>query len=356
MFDAVIIGAGPAGAGAAFDLAAAGARVLVADKREFPREKACAGGITPRALSLFRFDVSLFVRRQCQVLKIVPPKGRSFLVKASSPLCFMTRRKDLDEFALKRAMESGAEFRIVRKIQSITNLPNHVEIVADGEQIRTACLIGADGANYLVRRMAGFDFRVVRYPAIEADVFVDRPEDFEMEFDFSLSPPGYFWIFPRDDHVNIGIYSPREGKGVKAKLLQDFSAVRFPGKTISSIKGYPIGTGGYCRQPGKGRVLLVGDAAGLAEPCFGEGIYFALKSGQTAARAAVNSGPESPERLYTQYMKVIRKELFLYSLGAAFLYRSPDLFLNGLSLPFIRDRFARGYCLGKSLTEILAGH
>ena len=354
MFDAVIIGAGPAGSAAAYDLAAAGCRVMLADKRAFPREKACAGGITPRAYSLFRFDVSGIVRRQCRVLEITPPRGSRFRIQDSSPLCHMTRRRDLDLLARDQAVQRGAEFRVIQKILSINERPGHVEILVDGERIRAACLIGADGVNSRIRQLAGFEFDIVKNPAIEADILLERPGYGNMEFDFSLVPKGYFWVFPRDDHVNIGIYSARAGNKIKRQLLYDYASARLPGGKIVALKGYPIGTGGYCRRPGKGRVLLAGDAAGLAEPCFGEGIFFAVKSGQVAARAILDGGQdENPGPRYNQAMGTVRRDLCLYHWGARFLYRYPSLFFKGLSLPFVRRRFARGYARGKSLATIL---
>ena len=251
MFDVVIIGAGPAGTNAAYDLVSAGYRVLLLDKCNFPRKKACAGGITPKAYALFRYDISSVVKQQCRTMKITPAKGDSFLIKSSTPLCYMTQRKDLDLLALNKAVEKGVKFETVKKIQSIEEKMSHVEIRTNDRLIRANYLIGADGANSLVRRrMSKQTFKVTRYPAIEADVRVRQPDLYKMEFDFSMSKNGYYWIFPKHDHVNIGIYSTAARPGLKRQHLVDYALKRFSTNRLEAFKGYPIGVGGYFYCPG----------------------------------------------------------------------------------------------------------
>ena len=361
MIDVVVIGAGPAGTAAAFDLLVKGFSVLLLDKYEFPRKKACAGGITPKALSLFRYDIGALVKRQCRSIKIRPPGKSSFLIQNNNPICHMTQRWELDFFSLQKVLERGGQFQKVKNF-SIEEKASHVQIRTSNQLIKARYLIGADGANSRVRRLTDSSCQVVRYPAIEADVEVENPGFHKMEFDFSMPGKGYYWVFPKDNHINIGIYSTTGSPGLKQKQLAEYAKIRF-GKNCSgkirlkAFKGYSLGVGGYTLNPvKKGRALLVGDAAGLAETLLGEGIYFALKSGQAAAQAIANAHGSNtlPGVFYAREIKKIRRELRLYYLSSKCLYSFPSISLNLLSRPFFHKRFAQGYADGKTLGQIIS--
>lgn len=357
MFDVIIIGAGPAGTAAAYDLLSAGMKVLILDKKDFPRKKACAGGITPKGMKLFRYDISSVVRQVCHTVKVRQKNQTSFLIQNDSPLCYMTQRKELDAFSLTKVIEKGGVFQVARKIHEIRQKRHTVEIHTDIGIFNTSFLIGADGAGSRVRRMitpastSSFQF------ALEADVFVDRPDQFEMEFDFSGGHRGYFWIFPKADHVNIGIYSIEKANRPKTDMLRQYAQNRVGHKKLIDVKGYPICTGGYGFTPGSGRILLAGDAAGFAEKLLGEGIYFAVKSGQAAAEAILHTGLKNAGQVLPCYLKVLnslKMDLRLHNLSASWLYRFPGLSLHLLSLPVIHRYFANGYGHGKTLTQILS--
>ena len=355
MFDVVIVGAGPAGTAAAFDLLEKGMKVLILDKVEFPRKKACAGGITPKGYHLFKYDISSIVKRECQSVRINPKKNIAFTICAKKTLCYMTNRQELDFFSLNKVMEMGAEFVITKKILSIDESKSFVGIRTQSGNFKASYLIGADGANSIVRRFITKKKFFKKQFAIEADVKVDRPDTFPMEFDFSQNRNGYFWIFPKGDHLNIGIYSIDSKIKLNPKDLLEFARKRTGCDRLTAIKGYPICTGGGSYQSGSNRILLVGDAAGLAEPLFGEGIYFAIKSGQTAAQAILRSGDETEavKTGYIQKLKMIQTDLKLYDLSAAFFYRFPWISLKIASLPFVRERFASGYGNGDSLSTMI---
>jgi len=278
MFDVAIIGAGPAGTAAAFDLLEKGLRVLILDKYEFPRKKACAGGITPKAYHLFNYDVQPVIKRECQRIRINPSRGKSFYIKDENTLCYMTKREDLDLFSLNKVMEKGADFRVIKKIQSINETPSFVEVNTKGRIFKASYLIGADGANSIVRRFVSRAGFYKKQFGLEADVKIDLPGRYQMEVDFSKSKKGYYWIFPKDDHVNIGIYSADSTARLQKKQLLEYAEERLQLNRLEAIKGYPICTGGFNYTPESKRILLAGDAAGLAEPLLGEGIFFALKA------------------------------------------------------------------------------
>ena len=212
------------------------------------------------------------------------------------PLCYMVQRKDLDQYSLTRAMAAGAQFRIIDKVISLdqadASLGGGVRLTVS-ENGKKQCLtagflIGADGANSTIRRLitgrehvpGGHPDRILKYPALEADVKVADPLTYPMAFDFSQGIRGYYWMFPRNDHVNIGVYAADPGMRLERKMLETYAKAYFGHTRLEAVKGYPIGVGarlGGGVSEGKGAVLLAGDAAGLAEPLLGEGIYAALK-------------------------------------------------------------------------------
>ncbi|WP_300462582.1 geranylgeranyl reductase family protein [Desulfobacula sp.] len=355
MFDVAIIGAGPAGTAAAFDLLIQGRKVLILDKYEFPRKKACAGGITPKGYHLFRYDISPIVKRKCRIIKIKPLNKKPFFVTDDRTLCYMTRREELDFFSLKKVISIGADFRVIKKIQSIGETPFSVDIYTDSGCFRASYLIGADGANSVVRRCVSTVRFYEKQLAIEADVRVGRPDMYQMEFDFSRLRNCYYWLFPKDDHVNIGIYSLAANARPQVQRLIDFAESRLLTSRLEAIKGYPICTGGFKYRPDSKRILLAGDAAGLAERLLGEGIFFAVKSGQQAAQSILESehAAVSARDLYLEKLKPIQTDLKAYDLSSKWFYRFPRVSLKALSFPFIRNRFVNGYADGKTLTQIL---
>lgn len=357
MIDVTILGAGPAGTAAAFDLLSQGFSVLLLDKTSFPRKKACAGGITPKALDLFPYDISSLIKQSCYDILIRPPRGNPFLLQDKNPLCHMTQRWELDLFSLNQVLGKGGQFQKITRIVSIEEKSRHLEIRTRDQLITSRYLIGADGANSRVRQLTLPSWGVTRYPALEADIQVNCPEPPAMEFDFSLPGKGYYWIFPKGDLINVGIYSLAGSPALKQQQLVDYVQKRFGPRPLQAIKGYPIGVGGYAHCPGKGRILLAGDAAGFGESLLGEGIYFALKSGQAAARSIVLSQVNGipPGRIYAREIQKIRTDLRLYHLASRCLYAFPHLCLTLAFRPFFHKRFVQGYAKGKTLGQIVTG-
>ncbi len=351
MFDVVIVGAGPAGTAAAFDLLEKGMTVLLLDKYKFPRKKACAGGITPKGYHLYKYDISSMVKRKCSALKINPPEKKTFTITAPKTLCYMTNRTELDFFSLNKVLEKGAQFKIVNHIFSIEESSFGVDIKTSQGDFKAAYLIGADGANSRVRQLITKTKFYKKLFALEADVQVDSPSKYPMEFDFSKSAKGYFWIFPKDNHLNVGIYSTHLNDKPKLRELIRFVRDRVGDVSLEAIKGYPICVGGAKYQPGSKRILLAGDAAGLAESLFGEGIYFALKSGQLAARAISRAYKQSGSANYEyrSCLKNIQSDLRIYDYSAALLYKFPWLSFKVASIPAVKHRFAKAYSDGNTL-------
>ncbi|MFC6646426.1 FAD-dependent monooxygenase [Granulicella cerasi] len=169
-YDALIVGSGPAGCAAAFDLARNGKRVLLLDKRLFPRPKACACGLTRKTLAALRYSVDPVVERVCDEIVLqratsgtVADKSQEIRVKAKTPIAAMAVREKFDAYCLEQTLKAGAkggsaEWMKIDNILTLDEQPDHVALTVatnDGPQTFTApVLIGADGSNGQTRRLS----------------------------------------------------------------------------------------------------------------------------------------------------------------------------------------------------------
>jgi geranylgeranyl reductase family protein len=284
-FDSVVVGAGPAGSTTAFRLARAGARVLLTDKARFPREKPCGGGLTYRALRQLPFDVAPVVEEEVDVFELGLGYRRRFVRRTREPLVLMTQRRRLDAFLVEQAQEAGAEFRDGARVELSP-------LTVDGERIGATTLIGADGVNGATAKALGLDGHQhevalegnVRYGPAPRDRYARRAV-----VEFGIVPGGYGWVFPKGDHVNVGVGGwLHEGPRLRAHLARLCREHRIPDDALTDVRGYRL----PLRRPGapaaRGRTALVGDAAGLVDPVSGDGIYEAFLSAQLAADVALD--------------------------------------------------------------------
>ncbi len=354
--DVIIVGAGPAGCAAAYDLVSQGIRVALLDRTAFPRHKPCAGGLTVKAARALRYSFAPVIQTTVSELAVSCRLRRPTRFRGSDPICHLVERPTFDRFCLETTLAAGAEFRIVRSIDTIMESAATVSLTGDGHVIRGRFLIGADGAHSQVRRISD-RFPGIRFGLALEGVVTDCSlpgRHTAMTFDFSQTAGGYGWVFPKRGHLNVGLYTQRSDGRIRRKDLDAYVDRALGAVRCEGVRGYPLGMGGWRYRPGRGRVLLVGDAAGLVEPLLGEGLYNAITSGQRAASAiaeAMRKGSDAC-RLYSEALRPIRRELLFAQAVATLFYRFPLLGHSLLISPAARIPLMQGFARGMSVLPI----
>lgn len=289
-FDVLVVGAGPAGSAAAVHLVRGGARVLLAERAQFPRDKPCGGGLTGRALRRIPVDPTPVVERIVDRFSLRLGFGSSFTRTHSEPLIAMTQRRRLDAFLAAAAAEAGADLREGTKVDELEADTTGVTARVGGTRVRAGVCIGADGANGIVARAAGIEAVIVHGVALEGNVPLTALTIPELEhtavIELGTVPGGYGWVFPKGDHANLGVGGwGDEGPRLRAHLDRLARSHDVKPGLLTEVRGHRL----PMRRPGskaqRGQVLLVGDAAGLVDPLSGDGMYEAFVSGQLAAEA-----------------------------------------------------------------------
>jgi len=288
--DVIVAGAGPCGSIAAFELARRGIRVLILEKETFPRYKVCGGGLTPKVLREIPFDISGVIEREVYEISFTHNFGTPYTRRSSSPLMYCTMRDKLDQFLLNRALEAGAIIRFDEKVNGIETGQEEVKVQTTKDSYSCRFLLGADGASSVVARYAGFRQHLYQGMAMEAEINLPPGEVGRLGesvfLDWGTLPGGYAWMFPKHDHVSVGVGGPADLSAGLIPYYEKFLAmISLRQDQVRSKKFWPIPVRLSAGHFHAGRILVAGDAAGLTDPLTGEGIYYAVKSGAWAAEA-----------------------------------------------------------------------
>jgi geranylgeranyl diphosphate/geranylgeranyl-bacteriochlorophyllide a reductase len=300
--DVAVVGAGPAGAWTACQLARAGARVTIFDPTH-PREKACGGGVTGRALAM----VSDTIRGCLTPTLVTHARFGDAVVPLDGEALVVASRASFDAALLAAAERAGASVNRSRVVDVQVDR-DHVDVLTASGRHRASFLVGADGANSLVRRRVTRAFRRDQL-SIATGFYARGVTSHEIVVEFVSDPPGYIWSFPRPDHLAIGICAQADA-GVTATALRDRTA-RWIERTgiarraalipyswpIPSLTAADFATLDVAGP----RWLLIGDAAGLVDPITREGIFCALRSAHAAASALM---AREPSAAYTARLQV----------------------------------------------------
>jgi geranylgeranyl reductase family protein len=285
-FDALVVGAGPAGSTAAYRLAAGGASVLLVDKARFPRDKPCGGGLTYRAVRALPVSVDPVVEDVVHRFELGLGYRWSFERRSDGPLCLMTQRRRLDDFLARAAQEAGADFRDGVRVEL------GERILVDGQPVRADVVIGADGVNGITGRSVGTNHG--HGVALEGNAPLDVRYRGKLVLELGVVPGGYGWVFPKGDHLNFGVGGwESEGPRLREHLRRLCAAHGVDAETLSDLRGYRLPYRRAGSPVANGNVLLVGDAAGLVDPLSGDGMYEAFVSAKVAAEAVLAGEPDA---------------------------------------------------------------
>ncbi len=305
-FDIIVIGAGPAGSAAATWAAKQGRSVALIDKASFPRNKLCGGLFTERSRSYYHeifgqdVDLSRAVTREEIAFW---HDGKELAVLADIPPLHLTMRLDLDAAMFAHALAAGAEDLTGRAISELTETTVKFR---DGTEVTAPVMIGADGVNSIVAKELfgkSFDTGTIGFGLeIEAPANLQNPDEQPLRIDFAAATWGYGWSFPKQGSTTVGVGGLRApNPDMKAHMGRYLTSLGLP-REAAQIKGHHLPFGDFRPTPGRANILLAGDAAGLVDPITGEGIAFAMKSGQIAAQAACDAiAANAPNSALSRY-------------------------------------------------------
>jgi len=270
--DVAVVGAGPAGSIAAFRLARAGARVLLFDKATFPRDKPCGGGVTVRAARLLPFSIEPVVEDTIDRVDCGLDFRSHFSRRARAPLAYMTQRKRLDHFLLERAQEAGADVRLGAAV--------------DPHALDADVVVAADGCNGTTAKRLGLGGGILHGVALEANYPHEARYAHGMALEIACVHGGYGWIFPKADHVNVGVGgNESEGPKLRSALRRMCEAYGIDPDSATATRGYRLPMRTAATTLVRGNAAVIGDAAGLVDPFSGDGMYEAFYSAKLVADA-----------------------------------------------------------------------
>ena len=330
--DVVIVGAGPAGSTAAKFLSEKGGDVLLLDKSKFPRDKPCGGGIPIRVFKRFPYiDKDCIESYSYEAIAYSPSLKNKMELQRDEPLVAMILREKFDYELVKLAIDSGSNFTDGKSVVDIKVLDDKVKIfLDDGTVFESEIVIGADGVWSNITKKTGLRknlknicmcvFEEYNLGSKTIDRFLGEKRTCYIHMNVN-NTAGYGWVFPKKEHVNIGVTefqhtidTQKKKENIKdiyksyIKILKEKKIIPDNLK-IGKTRGAALPTHPL-EKTYSDRLIICGDAAGFANPISGEGIYHAMRSGEIAAevvRKALEK-KDTSERFLSRYQRIWYKD------------------------------------------------
>lgn len=351
-YDIAVIGAGPAGSAAAYFLAKGGLRVALLDKFDFPRDKTCGDGLTPRAIDILdEMGILPQVEQRAQHCSAITVRHSDevtyrlelSLLKDLPHSILVLPRLILDDLLREHAMAAGAEFMPRSRVESLTRMPDgtaRLEIEG-GRSLECALVVIATGSNATLLHKHGLLKKTPPVNLAARTYFenVEGLDDSIVLFFDQIELPGYGWVFPTGQgtaNIGCGVFfdSPNPQPSQLRNLIETHPYLRHilrNARQTGPIKGYPLRTDFSPANGGNDWIVVTGEAVGLVNPLSGEGIDYALESAQLAARAILaewkNGRPSTAlqPRYRTALAGKFQYQLMLNHLGQRIYFRDGAL-------------------------------
>lgn len=354
-YDVIVCGAGPAGATAAYFLSKAGKRVMIMEKQSLPRYKPCGGGLSLQYLkTVFPFSFEEVIDQKIDRIQY-HYGGQKAIIACRPDVMAMVMRDQFDHLIIEKTNCVLLQNEAVIKAEESDS--GVVISLSSGKKVSADHLIAADGANSIIRRSSGLHRKQQLIAAIEAEI----PLTDALKSRFSNGPififdeprAGYSWIFPKKEFLSVGIGVLGQITNLRKELIRIMTRYGISLEGIE-LHGHPIPVYDPDAVLSTRRILLVGDAAGLADPFSGEGIRPAIKSGQIAAMAIINKNVEGyTQAIYQKLGRRNKKSLFLWKIfiplrGICLFLGAPNPFTTDAILKLISDDHSSLYVAGWS--------
>jgi len=281
-----------------------------------PRHKPCGGCLSAKIQTIIDEDIEALAEDKITKVVLTFHGEGEINVASPEPIAYMVSRDTFDHHMAKKAGAAGAEIHDDEAVTKIEVFEDGYLVYTTRDSYRCRFVVGADGVNGVVSRMLGYGPRRDIAVTLEGEVKVDRQSFEDMKgtvrLDIGAIPYGYGWIFPKENHWSVGVGSVKE----LSKHPKEFYATFLEEQGVDEIaleekrRGFRIPLfAGSKSQLTAGRSLLVGDAAALVDPFLGEGIYYAIRSGQLAADT-IHSALASNGAVLTDYQDLVTEEFY----------------------------------------------